>query len=313
MALSLNFTDCKFSEYPRYFPDGVHTTYTLSRPEEFLENHEQFIEAIFNGCRVDLIKLDSSRFDGKQFLAEIPQPWRHLIRIRQMRTEQTVMLETQPILSFYTSTNELPANFKTRLLETNESGQVSGLDFRYWQWNRHESIHGNNDWQNGSPLAWIRILLGTGYDADEVAPLAALVGRSWLLQVPGLNGTSVEVDLLSAKLAGQKFVDSGQALYISGGLTLLDLDLINVFSSREILVVDCQAWPPGFGVGLVKASQLKRIVVLIAGDSPNATEAVDLQFLQAVPGLEIEVRRRPKTPGDLVRLLQEREVIERSP
>lgn len=48
--------------------------------------------------------------------------------------------------------------------------------------------------------------------------------------------------------------------------------------------------------------------MLGAGDIAKATETVDIQRLPVIPGLNIEVLRRPQTTGDLVRLLRDREV-----
>jgi len=59
---------------------------------------------------------------------------------------------------------------------------------------------------------------------------------------------------------------------------------------------------------LAKVPQLKRFVVLSTGDIAKATETVDIQRLPVIPGLNIEVLRRPQTTGDLVRLLRDREV-----
>ncbi len=142
---SLHFTDCTFSELPRVFPEEVQAIFTLSRPEEFLENHEQFIEAIFNGCQVILVPPNPKTIDGDQFLLQIPKHWRHLIRISRMPNSERVRVQQTPILSLYTSANELPANLNTRILETNDVGQVVGLDFRQWQWHRLESPRETND------------------------------------------------------------------------------------------------------------------------------------------------------------------------
>ncbi|MDP1563837.1 MAG: hypothetical protein Q8M16_20855 [Pirellulaceae bacterium] len=298
---TLNFIDCEFKGFPRLFPETISMNFTMSRPEEFVENHELFIEALFNGGSIRLTPSNPSTFDGNQLLAQIPKPWRHLIGITRYGNDQ-IMVEREPILSLYTTLDELPANLNTRILETDESGQIIGLDFRQWQWSRKDSLQRHDEFDTGTDLNWFRTLIGTGYEADEVALLAAMVGRSWLLQVQDVNGSSVE--LLTNKLTSHNFVDSGKALYFSERSRLPDLDLLACFPNRDILIVDCQTWPPGFATGLAKVPQLKRIVVLIAGETPNATEAADLQFLQAVPGLPVETLRRPNTTGDLVRLLK---------
>lgn len=299
-----NFTDCTFKNFPRIISEEFHANFTLSRPEEFVENHELFIEALFNGGSIRLTPLNPSMFDGDQLLAQIPKPWRHLIRISRYG-HGPIMVECEPILALYTTPDELPANFNTRVMETNEFGQITGLDFRQWQWSRKDLLQKNDEWGDGSDLNWFRTLVGTGYEADEVALLAAMAGRSWLLQVQDLSGASgASGAMLSNKLTSHNFVDSGRALYFSQRSTLPDLDLFTVFTNRDIIIVDCQTWPPGFAAGLAKVPQLKRIVVLIAGETPNATEAADLALLQAVPGLPVEVLRRPNTTGDLVRLLK---------
>ncbi|MDP1560734.1 MAG: hypothetical protein Q8M16_05000 [Pirellulaceae bacterium] len=307
---TLDFIHCEFANFPKIFPNGVCLNFTLSRPEEFEENHQLLIEALFNFGLISLEPSNPSTFDGDHLLAQIPKPWRRLIRISRYGNGQ-IMVEREPILSLYTSLDELPANFNTPIMATNESGRITGLDSRERLWSRTELAQLNDKLGDDSRLSWFQTWIGTGHEESEVALLTAMVGHSWLLKIE--HRIRSNVALWSNKLATHNFVDSGKALYISDQGSSLNLDLLSVFTNRDILIVDCQPWPPGFTAGLAKVPQLKRIVVLIAGDTPNATEAADIQLLQVVPGLPVEVLRRPNTTEDLVRLLKEPESPVKNP
>ncbi len=298
---TLVFSDCTFFYQPRRFPRTIHAEYRLSRPEEFLQQYEILIESLYNDVRVTLEPPESELQDAREMLDKLPEQWRNLVSVRT--AFPVLSLDPVSMGQQLARSGNLPPNFRTRRLETDEAGRVIGIDFQNALRDHLEAVP--IEFLTRDPaLEWMSFRLGRVSSSQDIKDSASLLERSWLLEIDASHPATVE--RWSDSLNELDSMEAGiGALYISGTPALLTSDLLSVVPNLGVLVVDSQAWPTGFRAAVEGMPNLKHLIVLTAGDKPDPIEATDLRALQGLKGPKLITMRRPSSTSELVPLLRQ--------
>jgi hypothetical protein len=272
------FQDCQFANLPLEYPARTRVRFSFSDGAAFESELPRYVQAIFQGAQITLV---GPAADGvpPESAERHDSRWQRLIERRPIRGG--VLVRPVGSHALVRAGGQLPANFVSADLETDDLGQVVGLVAKSVGSDSEES---GFDVSVSPPLRWLAF--DETFNFRDFHLFRALLAQSRLVKIEQPMNSALEF-WLPVLLDLSPSESRLQRLFLAGNVALPTLEGLQALPWLETLLIHGRPLLPTELAVLAKFPALRTVVVITAGETPNVSEQQMLQQLAGLPHLDV--------------------------